>query len=55
MRAAEIESPAPLGHFMREYGQSDREFFENRNSKASVPQALALINGELLPQIVDRY
>ncbi|MHB1078222.1 MAG: DUF1549 domain-containing protein [Prosthecobacter sp.] len=54
-RAAEIESPAPRGHFLREFGQSDREFIENSNSEASVPQALALMNGELLPQIVDRY
>ncbi len=55
LRAAEIESPAPRGHFLREFGQSDREFIENSNSEASVPQALALMNGELLPQIVDRY
>ena len=55
LRAAEIESPAPRGHFLREFGQSDREFIENSNSEASVPQALALMNGDLLPQIVDRY
>ena len=55
LRAAEIESPAPRGHFLREFGQSDREFIENSNSEASVPQALALMNSELLPQIVDRY
>ncbi|OYW70106.1 MAG: hypothetical protein B7Z21_00065, partial [Verrucomicrobiales bacterium 32-60-5] len=55
LRAAEIESPAPRGHFLREFGQSDREFIENSNSEASVPQALLLMNGELLPQIVDRY
>jgi hypothetical protein len=28
---------------------------ENSNSDASVPQALALMNGELLPQILHRY
>ncbi|OYW73171.1 MAG: hypothetical protein B7Z37_22540, partial [Verrucomicrobia bacterium 12-59-8] len=55
LRAAEIESPAPRGHFLREFGQSDREFIENSNSEASVPQALVLMNGELLSQIVDRY
>jgi hypothetical protein len=55
LRAAEIESPAPRGHFLREFGQSDREFIENSNSEASVPQALVLMNGELLPQIVARY
>ncbi len=55
LRAAEIESPAPRGHYLREFGQSDREIIENSNSDASVPQALALLNGELLPQIVHRY
>ena len=45
MRAAEIESPAPRGHYLREFGQSDREMIENSNSDASVPQALALMNG----------
>ena len=55
LRAAEIESPAPRGHYLREFGQSDREFIENSNHEASVPQALALMNGELLPQIIYRY
>ncbi len=55
LRAAEIESPAPRGHYLREFGQSDREMIENSNSDASVPQALALMNGELLPQILHRY
>jgi hypothetical protein len=55
LRAAEIESPAPRGHYLREFGQSDREIIENSNSDASVPQALALMNGELLPQILHRY
>lgn len=55
LRAAEIESPAPRGHYLREFGQSDREMIEKSNSEASVPQALALMNGELLPQIVHRH
>jgi len=55
LRAAEIDSPAPRGHYLREFGQSDRDIIENSNSEASVPQALALMNGDLLPQIVDRH
>ncbi|MDB6138734.1 MAG: hypothetical protein JWO94_1806 [Verrucomicrobiaceae bacterium] len=55
LRAAEIESPAPRGHYLREFGQSDREMIENSNSEASVPQALALMNGSLLPQIINHY
>ncbi len=55
LRAAELESPAPRGHYLREFGQSDRETIENANNEASVPQALAMMNGQLLPQILGRY
>jgi hypothetical protein len=50
-----VESPAPRGHYLREFGQSDRETIENANNEASVPQALALMNGQLLPQILSKY
>ncbi len=55
LRAAELESPAPRGHYLREFGQSDRETIENANDEASVPQALAMMNGSLLPQIMSKY
>ena len=55
LRAAEQESPAPRGHYLREFGQSDRETIENANNDASVPQALAMMNGSLLPQIASKY
>jgi hypothetical protein len=55
LRSAELESPAPRGHYLREFGQSDRETIENANNDASVPQALAMMNGSLLPQIVSKY
>lgn len=55
LRAAELESPAPRGHYLREFGQSDRETIENANNDASVPQALAMMNGSLLPQILSSY
>ena len=55
LRAAEIESPAPRGHYLREFGQSDRELVENGNLDASVPQALAMMNGTLLPEIMGAY
>ncbi len=55
LRSAELESPAPRGHHLREFGQSDRETIENSNSEASVPQALAMMNGELMPQITGAY
>ncbi|WP_166442737.1 DUF1549 domain-containing protein [Phragmitibacter flavus] len=55
LRAAEIESPAPRGHYLREFGQSDREVIENANTEASVSQTLALMNSQLLPQVMNKY
>lgn len=43
-RAAGLDSPARRGHFLRDFGQSDREVIENASSHASVPQALYLLN-----------
>ncbi len=45
-RASELPSPAPESHFLREFGQSDRELIENANGSATVPQALSLMNGD---------
>ncbi|MCH2180186.1 MAG: DUF1549 and DUF1553 domain-containing protein [Mariniblastus sp.] len=50
-RASEISSPAPAGHFLREFGQSDRETIENANSEPSVTQALSLMNGYIETRI----
>jgi hypothetical protein len=44
-RASELPSPAKPGHFLRTFGQSDRELIQNASDEASVPQALALLNG----------
>ncbi len=46
VRASELESPSERGHFLRTLGQSDRDFVENANRSASIPQALLLLNGE---------
>jgi hypothetical protein len=50
LRASELDSPAPRGHFLRTMGQSDREFVENANPNASIPQALALMNSDLISE-----
>jgi len=47
VRASEISSPAPQKHFLRQFGQSDRETIENANDEANVPQILTLLNGPL--------
>ena len=46
-RASEIQSPAKPGHFLREFGQSDRETIDNAVGDPAVTQALSLMNGSL--------
>jgi len=52
-RASEQPSPAKAGTFLRTFGQSDRELIENASTDASVPQALALLNGPLLDALTS--
>jgi len=52
VRASEVISPAPPGHFLREFGQSDREIIGSSTDEASISQALRLLNGEALGWIM---
>ncbi len=54
-RASELPSPAPRGHFLRDFGQSDREVIENAADHASVPQALNLLNGKMVEALTNKY
>ncbi|MCB1076353.1 MAG: DUF1549 domain-containing protein [Verrucomicrobiae bacterium] len=54
-RASELESPARRGHFLREFGQSDREVIENAADNASVPQALNLLNGPMVEALTNQF
>jgi hypothetical protein len=47
VRASEIPTPLPLGHFLRQFGQSDRESIEGGRTVATVPQILAMFNGPI--------
>ncbi|MEQ8762530.1 MAG: DUF1549 domain-containing protein [Planctomycetota bacterium] len=47
VRASELPSPAPDGHLIRQFGQSDREQIEASHQDANVPQSLTLLNGFL--------
>ena len=44
-RASELRSPAPQGHFLRKFGQSNREDVQNSSKDANITQTLALMNG----------
>jgi len=53
VRASELPSPAPAGHFLREFGQSDREQIENANAEPAVSQVLSLMNGQIEKRIIN--
>ena len=45
VRADELPSPAPSGHFLRTFGQSDRDVIGGANSSPATTQALTMLNG----------
>jgi hypothetical protein len=55
LRASELDQPAPGGHFLREFGQSDREVIENASADASITQALQMMNSSLIPRVLDPW
>ncbi|QIF05443.1 DUF1549 domain-containing protein [Roseimicrobium sp. ORNL1] len=55
LRASDLRNPAPNGHFLRLYGQSDREVVDNANRDASVMQALTMMNGSLFRNLTSPY
>jgi len=52
-RASELPSPLPLGHFLREFGQSDREIIAANHTDGTVPQLLELFNGPASHMIIE--
>jgi Protein of unknown function (DUF1549)/Protein of unknown function (DUF1553) len=51
VRASELPQPAPGGHFLREWGQADRDIIQNSHRDASVTQALAMLNSGLFDEL----
>jgi len=54
VRASELPAPLPLGHFLRQFGQSDRESIEGGRTVATVPQILAMFNGPITHAMLER-
>lgn len=51
-RASELSSPAPRGHFLRHFGQSERLVIDGSSREASIPQAFTLLNGRVEDQFI---
>jgi hypothetical protein len=52
-RASELEAPAPDGHFLREFGQSDRKLIDSSTKEANVAQILEVMNGHVEKMVVS--
>lgn len=46
-RASELKQPMPSDHFLRMFGQSDKQLIENQFTTGSAPQVMALLNGSI--------
>ncbi|MCM8534472.1 MAG: DUF1549 and DUF1553 domain-containing protein [Lentisphaeraceae bacterium] len=53
VRASEVESPARASHFLRRFGQSERNIIDGKSTEASIPQALTLLNGKVEDYLIN--
>lgn len=53
-RASELPSPVPANHFLRMFGQSDRELISASSNTGSVPQVLFMFNGPISHMILEK-
>ena len=53
VRASELPAPAPPGHFLRQFGQSDREVISGSSTEGSVPQVLQMFNGPITHMLLE--
>jgi tetratricopeptide (TPR) repeat protein len=53
-RASELPSPTPPYHFLRMFGQSNRELISASSKMGSVPQVLFMFNGPITHMLLER-
>jgi tetratricopeptide (TPR) repeat protein len=53
-RASELPSPVPANHFLRIFGQSDRELISASSTAGSVPQVLFMFNGPVSHMLLEK-
>ncbi len=53
-RASELPLPLPSEHFLRQFGQGDRELIEAANTDGSVSQILTMFNGEITHMMLEK-
>ena len=55
VRASELPSPAPAGHVLQIFGQSDRILLEGATKEANAAQVLSMLNGEVEKLVVGNF
>ena len=53
-RASDLPSPAPDGHFLRQFGQSKRDLISASHEDANIPQLLNLLNGFVEERLLNQ-
>lgn len=53
LRAAELPQPAPAGHFLLQFGQSNRTVVDGGSTDGTVPQVLMMMNGRAQEMITN--
>lgn len=51
VRASELPQPTPQGHFLRMFGQGNRDFINDSWSAPTVPQALLMLNSDFFDHV----
>lgn len=51
-RASELESPAPKGHVLQIFGQSDRDLLDGATREPNATQVLSMMNGQVEKLVV---
>jgi hypothetical protein len=51
-RASELQSPAPKGHVLQIFGQSDRVLLDSATREANATQVLSMLNGQVEKLVV---
>jgi hypothetical protein len=53
-KASEQPTPLPAGHFLRQFGQGDRETINGNTEDATVPQILTMFNGPITHSMLQQ-
>jgi hypothetical protein len=53
LRASELPQPLPEGHFLRQFGQSDRDITLDSHTDGTVPQLLTMFNGPVTHMMLE--